>query len=347
MRALFLTLILAGVASAQAPSAKLTCEPQAASVELGGRVEVTLTLTNTGESPLELPALADDRRLASLDVQLDDGPTVVYEKIHGEVRNQNFIALKDDFPKVTLQPGETSAVTLGFPAVAAGTYTITGHYGRVRPWSQVPGFAGEDPKGITPVTVQAAAVKVQVTPDAEGHDALAVRILTTHGPMRARLFTDGPALGTALHFADLIQHGAMRKGTHTPNFYDGLIFHRAVPGFMIQGGDPNRDGSGGPGYMIPAEIPNPLPDELKHKAGQLSMARSGHPDSAGSQFYVCVADCPQLDARYTVFGELTHGLDVAITISQVERVEQGRDNEKSRPVEPIVMDSVRLIPFKN
>ncbi|MCA8924413.1 MAG: peptidylprolyl isomerase [Planctomycetes bacterium] len=235
---------------------------------------------------------------------------------------------------------------MAFPALAVGTYTITGHYGRNRDWSEVPGFAAEPPPPLAPVSAQADPVKVTVTPDAEGNDALAVRIVTTHGPMRAELFTDGPTLGTALHFADLIQYGAYKQGVFSPNFYDGLIFHRAMPGFMIQGGDPKRDGSGGPGYMIPAEIPDPLPEGLTHTQGTLSMARSGHPDSAGSQFYVTVADRKDLDGRYTAFGRLTHGLDVAVTISQVERVEQGPKNEKSRPVEPVVMDSVRLVPFK-
>ncbi len=97
-------------------------------------------------------------------------------------------------------------------------------------------------------------------------------------------------------------------------FYDGTIFHRIIPGFMIQGGDPNTKdkentssyGMGGPGYQIDAEFNN-----KSHKRGIVSMARSQDPNSAGSQFFICVADSPFLDGKYTVFGEVIEGMDVA------------------------------------
>ena len=96
-------------------------------------------------------------------------------------------------------------------------------------------------------------------------------------------------------------------------FYDGTTFHRVIPGFMIQGGDPNskdndrsNDGMGGPGYTINAEF-----NEISHKRGILSMARSNDPNSAGSQFFIVVKDSTQLDRQYTVFGRVTEGMDVA------------------------------------
>ncbi|MGD1075126.1 MAG: peptidylprolyl isomerase [Thermodesulfovibrionales bacterium] len=105
-------------------------------------------------------------------------------------------------------------------------------------------------------------------------------------------------------------------------FYDGTTFHRVIPGFMIQGGDPNsknpdktKHGLGGPGYTVKAEFNN-----KPHKRGTLSMARSVNPDSAGSQFFICVADAPSLDNQYTVFGEVVSGMDVADKI-----VKQPRD----------------------
>jgi peptidyl-prolyl cis-trans isomerase B (cyclophilin B) len=114
-------------------------------------------------------------------------------------------------------------------------------------------------------------------------------------------------------------------------FYDGTVFHRVVPGFVIQGGDPNsmshekaQHGMGGPGYQVKAEF-NAKP----HKRGILSMARSAHPDSAGSQFFICVSDAPFLDGKYTVFGEVTHGMDVVDNI-----VSQPRD-AKDNPIERI------------
>jgi peptidyl-prolyl cis-trans isomerase B (cyclophilin B) len=116
-------------------------------------------------------------------------------------------------------------------------------------------------------------------------------------------------------------------------FYDGTIFHRVIPGFMIQGGDPkskspNRagHGTGGPGYTLKAEF-----NDISHKRGILSMARSRNPDSAGSQFFICVKDSPWLDGQYTVFGEVVSGMDVADRV--VNQPKDGRDN----PIERVEM----------
>lgn len=116
----------------------------------------------------------------------------------------------------------------------------------------------------------------------------------------------------------------------TEKFYDGTTFHRVIPGFMIQGGDPNSrsqdrstHGMGGPGYRLQAEF-----NSRPHKRGALSMARSNDPNSAGSQFFICVADSFFLDWKYTVFGEVVSGLDVADRIVNVKR--DGRDNPLER-----------------
>lgn len=95
-----------------------------------------------------------------------------------------------------------------------------------------------------------------------------------------------------------------RKG-----FYDGLTFHRVVPNFVIQGGDPSGDGSGGPGYTIPAEF-----NSRSHLTGTVAMARAMDPNSAGSQFYICLGRQPNLDGQYTVFGQVTAGMDVVQAI---------------------------------
>jgi peptidyl-prolyl cis-trans isomerase B (cyclophilin B) len=101
--------------------------------------------------------------------------------------------------------------------------------------------------------------------------------------------------------------GLAKKG-----FYNGLTFHRVVPGFVVQGGDPKGDGTGGPGYTIKAEF-----NKQKHVRGTLAMARSQHPDSAGCQFYICYGDQPHLDGQYTVFGRVTAGME------HVDRIKQG------------------------
>lgn len=113
-------------------------------------------------------------------------------------------------------------------------------------------------------------------------------------------------------------------------FYDGSTFHRVIPGFMIQGGDPNSKtanremhGMGGPGHQVKAEF-----NSTPHKRGTLSMARSNDPDSAGSQFFLCVADANFLDWKYTAFGEVVSGMEVADTIVNVKR--DGRDNPLER-----------------
>ncbi|HPJ68428.1 MAG TPA: peptidylprolyl isomerase [Desulfobacteraceae bacterium] len=130
------------------------------------------------------------------------------------------------------------------------------------------------------------------------------------------------------NFIDLAEKG----------FYDGTIFHRVIPGFMIQGGDPNsrdqdrnKHGMGGPGYTVKAEF-----NDKPHKKGILSMARSAHPDSAGSQFFICVSDAPHLDGQYTVFGEVTSGID---TVDKI--VSQQRDS-RDNPLERIEM-TVKVI----
>lgn len=113
-------------------------------------------------------------------------------------------------------------------------------------------------------------------------------------------------------------------------FYDGTTFHRVIPGFMIQGGDPNskkpdrsQHGMGGPGYRLKAEF-----NSKPHRRGVLSMARSNDPDSAGSQFFICVADANFLDWQYTAFGEVVSGIDVADKVVGVKR--DGRDNPLER-----------------
>ncbi len=103
-------------------------------------------------------------------------------------------------------------------------------------------------------------------------------------------------------------------------FYDGLIFHRVIPGFMIQGGDPTGTGMGGPGYQIKGEFSsNGVDNPLKHTAGVLSMARSQHPDSAGSQFFIMDADAPHLDGAYAAFGKVISGLETVHEIARVAK----------------------------
>ena len=122
-------------------------------------------------------------------------------------------------------------------------------------------------------------------------------------------------------------------------FYDGLIFHRVIPEFMIQGGDPDGNGTGGPGYSIKGEFSsNGFENSLKHERGVISMARSQQPDSGGSQFFIMVADYPSLDGEYASFGKVTEGMDVVDEIVSVE-------TENDKPLEDQKMKSVTVETF--
>ena len=146
-----------------------------------------------------------------------------------------------------------------------------------------------------------------------------VTMETTAGTMKIELYPD-VAPNTVNNFISLVQKG----------FYDGLIFHRVIPGFMIQGGDPEGMGYGGPGYGIRGEFDrNRFNNPLKHTRGVLSMARSQHPDSAGSQFFIMVDDAPHLDGQYAAFGKVIEGMEAADAIvSARNRMDKPFEDQK-------------------
>lgn len=120
-------------------------------------------------------------------------------------------------------------------------------------------------------------------------------------------------------------------------FYDGLTFHRVIPGFMIQGGCPNGNGMGGPGYTIKGEFAaNGFKNDLKHTLGVLSMARAMDPNSAGSQFFIMVDEAPHLDGQYAAFGKITEGIEHALEIAKVKR------DYSDKPLEPVVIKSITV-----
>ena len=125
------------------------------------------------------------------------------------------------------------------------------------------------------------------------------------------------APNTVANFVTLVQSG----------FYDGVIFHRVIPGFMIQGGDPQGTGMGGPGYTIKGEFrANGVVNNIKHERGVISMARSMMPDSAGSQFFIMHADAPHLDGQYAAFGRVIEGIE------EVDKIAAARTSRGDRPV---------------
>lgn len=153
--------------------------------------------------------------------------------------------------------------------------------------------------------------------------------MNTGDVMKAELYPE-TAPNTVNNFISLIKKG----------FYDGIGFHRIIAGFMIQGGDPDGNGMGGPGYSIKGEFTsNGFKNDLKHSKGVLSMARTQIPDSAGSQFFIMHADAPHLDGEYAAFGKLTEGLDV------LDKIATTATDWSDRPRTPQVMESVTVETF--
>jgi len=174
-------------------------------------------------------------------------------------------------------------------------------------FSVTPGFAQQAPKAPTPQEIKKMSATTAV-------------LETKFGNITLKFFPD-TAPGHVKNFISLAKKG----------FYDRTVFHRVIPGFMIQGGDPiSKDpakrrayGTSGPGYTIPAEF-----SDRPHKRGTLSMARTNDPNSAGSQFFICVADAPFLNKQYTVFGEVVSGMEVVDKIVAQPRDANDNPNER-------------------
>lgn len=146
------------------------------------------------------------------------------------------------------------------------------------------------------------------------------------GVIKAELYPD-IAPNTVNNFISLVN----------AKFYDGLIFHRVIPGFMIQGGCPQGNGTGGPGYQIPGEFAaNGYQNDLRHTRGVLSMARAMDPDSAGSQFFIMHQDAPYLDGQYAAFGQVLEGMDV------VDKIAETKTGWGDKPLTPQIMNKVTV-----
>ena len=149
------------------------------------------------------------------------------------------------------------------------------------------------------------------------------------GIIKAELYTD-KAPQSVRNFISLINK----------QFYDGLIFHRVIRGFMIQGGDPEGNGTGGPGYSIKGEFSsNGFKNDLKHDRGVLSMARAMNPNSAGSQFFIMHEDAPYLDGQYAAFGKVIEGIEV------VDEIAETKTDYSDRPYDDVIMKKVTVETF--
>ncbi len=188
-------------------------------------------------------------------------------------------------------------------------------------------------KLILPLFLAAAAFAEEKEPVNTSNEVAVIK--TNEGEMVVQFWTDA-APSTIENFKKLARSG----------FYDGTIFHRIVKGFMIQGGDPNSKdpakensyGQGDPGYKIKAEF-----NDHSHERGVISMARGPDPDSAGSQFFICLAPVRRLDGQYTTFGKLIKGADVLEKIGEIP-VTRNSAGETSKPTKRVVIESVKIVP---
>lgn len=181
---------------------------------------------------------------------------------------------------------------------------------------------------VTALVLTACGEDEAQLPTFEETDAVPVVTMTMEDGKEVEMeLYPNVAPNTVNNFISLIEDG----------FYDGLTFHRIVPDFMIQGGDPEGAGIGGPGYEIVGEFTdNGYDNDLSHERGVLSMARTEEPNSAGSQFFIMVEDVPDLDGEYAAFGKVIEGMDVVDAIVQVER------NSHDQPVEDQVIETMTV-----
>ena len=216
-------------------------------------------------------------------------------------------------------------LSLACSTATANTYTTDG--------AAAPGVqTGEQTGEQTTEQQPAQPAQNETTTTEEGttmKNPIATITMKDGGVMKLELYPD-VAPNTVKNFISLANAG----------FYDGLIFHRVIAGFMIQGGDPNGNGMGGPGYSIKGEFTgNGFTNDLKHSRGVISMARAMDPDSAGSQFFIMHVDYPYLDGQYAAFGMMTEGFTVLDSIATTET------DRNDKPLNPVVIDTIRVETF--
>jgi len=245
-------------------------------IKIGDLIWLQVSLKNKSVAVAKgVTKLMFDDQSVALKLDLGKGRSFRDTRIHKAPTNRIKIATED------FAPGETKTLLIELPAIRSGELKVTASYGAGRLESK-------------PLAIKIA--------EKDGKKEVLVEIYTNKGLVKLKLMPD-VALGSCMNFLRLAKKG----------FYNGLTFHRIIAGFMVQGGDPEGTGQGGPGYSVPLEK-----SKIPHAPGMLAMARSGHPDSAGSQFYICVGSPSWLNEKYTIFGKVTAGLDVVEALGKVK-----------------------------
>jgi peptidyl-prolyl cis-trans isomerase B (cyclophilin B) len=296
------------------PPLKITAQAAQAEVVIGEWIEITLTMANTTANPMDIIKPILDIDAVSFQIKTTPlsgtGKSFVYSVITPSVYEHN----RAQMARMTLAPNGQAQETFKLPAAVLGLWEITTHY-----------QGGPGPLSAEPLKIQVIAKSdKQADKDNKPKEGeLIAKIETSKGTMKCRFFfNDAP--NTVMNFLRLA------KG----DFYDKLKFHRIMKGFMIQGGCPQGTGTGNPGYSIKAEF-----NKNKHLKGTLSMARSTHNDSAGSQFFICLNAQSNLDNKYTTFGELISGHEALDSIGNTRTV-ASPSGEVSQPTENVTIRDI-------
>jgi peptidyl-prolyl cis-trans isomerase B (cyclophilin B) len=310
-----------GIAAPPAPSLKIAATAEQNEVTIGDWMVITLNFTNTTANKMDIIKPILDIDSVSFQIKTtplsNTGKSFVYSVVTPSVYEHN----QAQMAKISLAAGAEFKETFKIPAVTLGLWEITAYY---------KGF--QSPISVEPLRINIIPPKSDKSdppvgeagkPEKVKDGELLARIETSKGVMKCRFFfNDTP--NTAMNFIRLAKEG----------FYDKLIFHRIIKGFMIQGGCPQGTGTGSPGYSIKAEF-----NANKHIKGTLSMARSSNNDSAGSQFFICHAQAQNLDNKYTAFGQVIEGLDTLDTIANIPTI-TNTQGEPSKPTENIFIKSI-------
>lgn len=297
--------------AAPADTLKITAVAEQNEVTIGEWIVITLIFTNTTADKMDIIKPMLDIDSVSFMIKPATGNKFVYSVITPSV----YVHKRDQLAKISLAPGAQVQETFKMPAATLGLWEITVYY---------QGF--NKPLSADPLTITIIPPKSDKQEKPKEGELIA-KIDTSKGIMKCRFFfNDAP--NTVMSF--------LRQSKD--DFYNRLKFHRIAKGFVIQGGDPQNTGSGSPGYSIKAEF-----NKNKHLKGTLSMARGDPNDSAGSQYFICLGAAPNLDNKYTAFGELISGLDVLEAIGNVRTVTNPNMNgEISKPVENVFVKTISL-----
>ncbi len=296
---------------------KITLTSSQDSYALGDWVEVKFNLHNTGQADLNLVKPVVDVHSVSFEITCEylksrpEEPRRYFTFVHTGYTPSVSESNKGRLEKIVLGSGKEYSCTFKIPALLIGKMKVLASY---QGWMQ-------EVKS-NPIEVE---IKPAVNVKTDAQELIAV-IDTNYGKIICKFYPE-TAPNTVLNFIKLAQEG----------FYTNHIFHRVIKGFMIQGGCPKRNGTGGPGYSIKAEF-----NQQKHLVGTLSMARSQHNDSAGSQFFICLVPTPQLDNKYTVFGQVSNGIEVVKEIGEVKTT--GRGNPADKPLADVVIKQITIEP---